>query len=524
MLEKADLKRRIDKEEYERSKEELVTKLVKLQQDCIREKLPVVVCVDGWSASGKGTSISKLVKDLDPRAFRVFSRNAPTDEERRYPFIKRYWERVGHYGTMTIFDKSWYLEAARAIAGAMEGAQSPDLSYPIFRDDGEFIGGNRDGQAVVLAESARMLERQLVDDGYLLIKCFFHISKKEQTRRIKALQADASTSWRVNEADIEQNENYKRRFRVVDRLLELTNTADMPWHVIAAENRRVRRIEFLEVLVREIENGLERHRKLKSNPVEIPDDFPLPRSRHTLIEMPKVEDIRHDLTLDPEEYRTLLKQEQAKLARYTSEIYLRRIPMMLVYEGWDAAGKGGNIKRVAAALDARDYRVVPSAAPSTIEKEHPFMWRYWTSLPKSGHIAIYDRSWYGRVMVERIEGFCTADDWRRAFEEINDFEWELYRTGALLLKFWIDVSFEEQLVRFEARKNDPDKAWKLTDEDWRNREKYPEYCEAINDMLRMTSTNFAPWTIIESDDKKYARIKTLKAINKAIEERLKKEK
>lgn len=242
------------------------------------------------------------------------------------------------------------------------------------------------------------------------------------------------------------------------------------------------------------------------------------------MEVQTVEEIRHDLTIDPEEYRNELKKEQERLNTLQFEMYRRQIPMMLVFEGWDAAGKGGAIKRIAAALDARDYRVIPSGAPTKPEKEHPFLWRYWVSLPKSGHTAIYDRSWYGRVMVERVEGFCTDSDWRRAFEEINDFEWEMFRTGALLMKFWVDVSQDEQLARFEARKNDPDKAWKLTDEDWRNREKYPQYCVAINDMLRMTSTYFAPWNIIESDDKKYARIKTIKAINAAIEERLKQDK
>ena len=263
---------------------------------------------------------------------------------------------------------------------------------------------------------------------------------------------------------------------------------------------------------------------MKENPVIIPDDFPLPRTRHDLVKVQSVEEIRHDLTIDPEEYRSELKKEQERLATLQLEMYRRQIPMMLVFEGWDAAGKGGAIKRIASALDARDYRVVPSGAPTKPEKEHPFLWRYWINLPKSGHTAIYDRSWYGRVMVERVEGFCTDSDWRRAFEEINDFEWEMFRTGTLLMKFWVDVSQDEQLARFEARKNDPDKAWKLTDEDWRNREKYPQYCVAINDMLRMTSTYFAPWNIIESDDKKYARIKTIKAINAAIEERLKQDK
>lgn len=525
MLEKADLKKRIDKEEYEQRKKELTEKLVRLQQQCIREKFPVVVCVDGWSASGKGTSISKLVKDLDARVFTVYSMNDPTEEECRYPLMKRFWERVGQYGTMTFFDKSWYSEIIKNLSGMIHsGKGAAHLPQPKIRDHVDYIVKSRNGEAGLFAESAGIFEGQLVADGYLIIKLFFHISKKEQTKRLEALEADKTTAWRVNEEDLYQNKNYDKTLPIIDKLLELTDSADAPWHIIAAENRRVRRIEFLETLVAEIEEGLARHVKIKENPVIIPDDFPLPRTRHDLVEVQTVEEIRHDLTIDPEEYRNELKKEQERLNTLQFEMYRRQIPMMLVFEGWDAAGKGGAIKRIAAALDARDYRVIPSGAPTKPEKEHPFLWRYWVSLPKSGHTAIYDRSWYGRVMVERVEGFCTDSDWRRAFEEINDFEWEMFRTGALLMKFWVDVSQDEQLARFEARKNDPDKAWKLTDEDWRNREKYSQYCVAINDMLRMTSTYFAPWNIIESDDKKYARIKTIKAINAAIEERLKQDK
>ena len=525
MLEKADLKKRIDKEEYEQRKNELTEKLVRLQQQCIREKFPVVVCVDGWSASGKGTSISKLVKDLDARAFTVYSMNDPTEDECRYPLMKRFWERIGQYGTMTFFDKSWYSEIIKNLSGMISGDKgSAHLPQPKIRDHVDYIVKSRNGKTGLFAESTQILEGQLVADGYLIIKLFFHISKKEQTKRIEALEADKNTAWRVNDEDLYQNKNYDKIYPIIDKLLELTDSADAPWHNIAAENRRVRRIEFLETLVTEIEEGLARHVKMKENPVIIPDDFPLPRTRHDLVKVQSVEEIRHDLTIDPEEYRSELKKEQERLATLQLEMYRRQIPMMLVFEGWDAAGKGGAIKRIASALDARDYRVVPSGAPTKPEKEHPFLWRYWINLPKSGHTAIYDRSWYGRVMVERVEGFCTDSDWRRAFEEINDFEWEMFRTGTLLMKFWVDVSQDEQLARFEARKNDPDKAWKLTDEDWRNREKYPQYCVAINDMLRMTSTYFAPWNIIESDDKKYARIKTIKAINAAIEERLKQDK
>ena len=195
--------------------------------------------------------------------------------------------------------------------------------------------------------------------------------------------------------------------------------------------------------------------------------------------------------------------------------------MMIMYEGWDAAGKGGSIKRVAQALDARSYTIFTSPAPTKIELAHPFLWRYWTRLPKAGHVGIYDRSWYGRVLVERVEGFASPSQWARAYDEINEFERSMVQWGAILLKFWVDISPETQLERFEARENNPDKQWKITAEDWRNRDRYPEYYAAIQDMFRLTSTPEAPWIILESDDKLYARVKALKTINQALEERLK---
>ena len=528
MLEQVDLKARLSKEEYEQRKDELVAELVRLQQECIVEKLPVVVCVDGWGASGKGTTISKLVKDLDPRSFRVHSMSDPNDYERRFPFTTRYWERIGRYGTMTFFNKSWYTEAIKAIVaslgegtGARKGKRrAPHRPHPTLRDSFDYLVSGAGDAVSLYAESAKIMERQLIADRYLIVKCFFQVSRKKQRARLEKLRANESTAWRVTDADFSQNDHYDDYAPLIDRLLEYTSSAESTWHVIPADHRRVCRIAFMEALASEMRDGLERYRSAKEHPIEIPADFPLPKSRYKLVEMPPIESVSHELAIDEGLYKEQLDREQKRLSALQPELYRRGIPMMLVFEGWDAAGKGGAIKRVASALDARDYRVVPSASPTPPEKERPFLWRYWTNLPKSGHACIYDRSWYGRVMVERIEGFCTAQEWRRAYEEINDFEWEMHRTGSLLLKFWINVSQDEQLRRFEARKNDPDKAWKLTDEDWRNREKYPQYREAIDDMMRLTSTDFAPWLIVESDDKKYARIKVLKAVNEAIEKRI----
>lgn len=235
---------------------------------------------------------------------------------------------------------------------------------------------------------------------------------------------------------------------------------------------------------------------------------------------PKVDEIDHSLVLDLEDYKRELKEQQHLLNKLEMEMYQKRIPLMLMYEGWDAAGKGGNIKRVAQALDARAYTIFPSPAPTKPELLHPHLWRYWTRLPKAGHVGIYDRSWYGRVLVERVEGFASTAEWARAYDEINEFEQELVRWGAILLKFWVDVSPEEQLRRFTDRQNDPAKQWKITDEDWRNRDKYPQYKAAVEDMFRLTSTPFAPWIVLESDDKHYARVKALKIINEALEARL----
>ena len=235
---------------------------------------------------------------------------------------------------------------------------------------------------------------------------------------------------------------------------------------------------------------------------------------------PRVENLDHSLSIPQDEYRTELKKLQKKLFRLENVMYQKRVPLLVLYEGWDAAGKGGNIKRVAQALDARAYTIFPSPAPTKPELAHPHLWRYWTRLPKAGHVGLYDRTWYGRVLVERVEKITPPERWAQGYDEINEFERDLIDWGAILLKFWVDVSDEEQLKRFEDRQKDPSKQWKITPDDWRNRDKHEEYISAIDDMFRLTSTEFAPWIVLESDDKKYARIKALRIIINALEDRL----
>jgi polyphosphate kinase 2 (PPK2 family) len=218
------------------------------------------------------------------------------------------------------------------------------------------------------------------------------------------------------------------------------------------------------------------------------------------------------LALDEEEYKSLLIKNQIALNKLAYQVYVQQRPVIMVFEGWDASGKGGAIRRVTEKIDPRGFVVYPIAAPKGDEATHHYLWRFWNRLPETGQIAIFDRSWYGRVMVERIEGFCTEAEWKRAYREINYFERQLVDFGTILFKFWLHIGKEEQLRRFESRSDDLRRSWKLTDEDWRNREKWDLYEDAVNEMLLKTSTITAPWTVIEGNSKLYARIKTLRTI------------
>jgi polyphosphate kinase 2 (PPK2 family) len=218
------------------------------------------------------------------------------------------------------------------------------------------------------------------------------------------------------------------------------------------------------------------------------------------------------LSLEQEEYDRLLIKYQVALHALAYQVYLQQRPVVIAFEGWDAAGKGGAIRRITEKIDPRGFVVYPIAAPKGDDATHHYLWRFWRRLPEAGQIAIFDRSWYGRVMVERIEGFCSEADWKRAYREINYYERQLVDFGTIVFKFWLHISKEEQLSRFTSRKDDKLRAWKLTDEDWRNREKWPQYEEAVNELLLKTSTMLAPWTIVEGDSKLYARIKILKTL------------
>ena len=478
-----------DKELEERlsvAREKLSTQQMKIKE----KRLPVLVLFEGFGAAGKGSMIGKVIRNIDPRFFKVTTMNEPSEEEKRKPFLYRYFVQIPEAGKFKFLDGGWMEEVTRErLSGSLN-----DTAYKSRVD------------------SVKRFERQLTDNGYLVLKFFFSISKKEQEKRLKRLEEDKNTRWRVSEGDFWQNKHYEKCMDVYEQYLCDTNQSTAPWYLVDAKDKKWAELQVLEVLVSGIDTAL------KNTKMAVP----LLQNAFPLEPIPNLCDISLDKELSKEEYKEKLNQYQSRLRELHNELYRRKIPVVIAYEGWDAAGKGGNIKRITEALDPRGFEVHPIASPEPHEKARHYLWRFWNRLPKTGHIAIFDRTWYGRVMVERLEGFCSENDWQRAYNEINEFEKELSDWGAVIIKFWVQIDKDTQLRRFNEREHTPEKRWKITDEDWRNREKWDLYEVAVNEMLKKTNTSYAPWYILESNDKQYARIKALEIVINEVEKVLKK--
>ena len=550
MLEQVDLSAKMSKEEYKPLHDELIAKLVVLQQEARKKGVGVVALFEGWNGAGKGSRIGDLVYELDARAthMHVLS-NFDEEGAARFrdmgsgvtgfePLMQEFWQALGPRGDMTLYERGWYTAAARRL---------------VYTDS----EANHAAHLQAYRRAVSEFERQLSADGYVVLKFFVHISKDVQKKRLKGLHDNPDTAWRVSDEELATVKDYDEIYARYDELLRNTDFDFARWTMVNGEDKRSANIAIAKALVRALERALasgpdaaaeaaaakaaansagaldqadprdrtpeETERVMtaaRAQAAEQAEETPL-HSRFTIVKNPpRLADIDHTLALTREEYQEALKREQKRFAELELKMYLARVPLMILYEGDDAAGKGGNIKRVAQAIDPRAYTIFPSPAPTKVELAHPHLWRYWTRLPRAGHVGIYDRSWYGRVLVERVEGFASPAEWGRAYDEINEFEGELEAWGALLLKFWVAVSPEEQLNRFNDRQNNPDKQWKITPEDWRNRDKHPQYDAAVDDMFRLTSTPYAPWRILESTNKYYARVKALKVINDELEKRL----
>lgn len=498
MLREVDLNKNLTKKEYKEMMDKLSPKFAALQREARAKGLPVMVVFEGWGASGKGTMISRLIQPLDPRGFKVFTIQAENEEEHMHPFLWRFWTKTPSKGRMHIFDRSWYRRVITEQMDAPMDQKRLDAAY----------------------QQILSFEEQLSADGTLIIKFFLHISADEQEKRLKKLERSPETKWRVTKADWKHFKQYKAYLPMYDHMLEQTDMSWAPWHVIEATDREYAAVKVMTIVAGMIEERLneENEKESRSHLAERAQEE-LPGTEETM-RTTVLDGVDVSLTMTKEDYKKRLSVLQKELTRLQNEMYLKRIPVVVALEGWDAAGKGGAIKRLTEPLDPRGYEVVPTAAPNDIEKAHHYLWRFWRAMPKDGHMTIFDRTWYGRVMVERIEGFCSQAEWRRAYREINQMEQNLTDHGVIVLKFWLQIDKDEQERRFNERMEDPEKQWKITDEDWRNREKWDAYVKAVDEMILRTSTTYAPWTIVEADSKYYARIKILETVVRALKNRI----
>lgn len=497
MLEKIDLSKGFTKKESKERIEQLGAELSVLQREAKTLHIPVMIVFEGWDAAGKGTLINRLIRTMDPRGFKVFTIQDESEEEYMRPFLWRFWTKTPAKGRIHIFDRSWYRRV---------------INEPIDKKLDKDQLRNAYNEIVFFEENLSL-------DNNLIIKLFLHISQKEQKKRFKKLEESPETKWRVTSEDWKHNKQYDEYLHIYEEMIEKTDTEFAPWTIIEATNREYAEVKILSTVVTALKNKIaevEAQNEAKADNKKSKKTQKAKSPYKTTV----LDGIDLNKSLTKEEYKKKLKKLQDKLEKLHGDLYKHRIPVILAFEGWDAGGKGGAIKRLTEKLDPRGYEVIPTASPNDIEKAHHYLWRFWNAVPKAGHIAIFDRTWYGRVMVERIEGFCSEEEWQRAYKEMNEMEEQFANFGAIVIKFWLHIDKDEQERRFKERMEIPEKQWKITDEDWRNREKWDQYVEAVDEMIVRTSTSYAPWVVVEGNNKYYARIKVLETVVKALEERL----
>ncbi len=505
MFETAELGRTVPKEAFEKAVPVLRVELVDLQQRLRAADFPVLVLFSGVNGAGKGETINLLNEWMDPRWIESSAYQPPSDEERERPRFWRYWRDVPAKGRLGLFLSAWY--------------SRPFLDHVY----GESTVSEYDAQ---LNECAAF-ERVLADDGALILKFWMHLGRSQQKRRLRALEKDPLQRWRITEVDWKHWQMYDRFVEVAEHTIRATSIPQAPWKIVEGMDSRYRALTVATTIRDAIgarlgaraPSGPSMRRRTDPNglrAVERADDEaaatleePL---HHTVLT-----DLDMDLTVGKNEYRKELPRLQGRVNSLFREAKNHGTSLICVFEGWDAGGKGGAIRRLTRALDARDYRVIPIASPNDEEAAHHYLWRFWRQVRRAGRVTIFDRSWYGRVLVERVEGFASALEWRRAYSEINEFERQLTEFGIVLVKFWLHITPEEQLRRFEERQAIEYKKWKLTDEDWRNRERWELYESAVQEMVERTSTFDAPWTLIEGNSKSYARLKVLRTVSEALE-------
>jgi polyphosphate:AMP phosphotransferase len=484
MFESAELDHCISREEYQKEKPRVREALLDAQLELVRQRrFAMLIQIEGMDAAGKGETMQLLHAWMDTRHIHTHAFDEPTEEERERPTLWRYWRALPPKGEIGIFFGAWQSVGLKRL------------------QQGDYEEG--------IDQSVR-LERMLANEGVLIVKLWFHLSKRQQKKRLKKLEKDPQTRWRVTEAEWTHYKAYEKWRSAAEYLLRRTSTAEAPWFVVAGADRRYRNLTVANLLLKALRQRLDRPEQ--GSTIEQPASVPPPIDRRDVLHA-----LDYGLHLADGEYGEELEHWQGRLNLLSRAPRFGRTAVLAVFEGPDAAGKGGSIRRVTEALDPRCYHVIPIAAPSEEERAQPYLWRFWRHVPGRGRFAIFDRSWYGRVLVERVEGLCTEADWARGYSEINDFEAQLHDHGFLVCKFWLAITPEEQMKRFQEREDTGFKRFKLTPEDWRNRDKWDDYERAVCDMVDRTSTEIAPWTLVEANDKKFARIKVLKTLCRAIE-------
>ncbi|MFG0381693.1 polyphosphate:AMP phosphotransferase [Pseudomonas sp. zbq_18] len=489
MFESAELGHAIDEETYAREVPALREGLLEAQYELKQQgRFPVIILINGIEGAGKGETVKLLNEWMDPRLIQVNTFDVQTDEELARPPAWRYWRQLPPKGRIGIFFGNWYSQMLQ----------------------GRVHGHFKDAVLDQAIDNALALEQMLCDEGALIFKFWFHLSKKQMKVRLKTLQDDPQHAWRISPLDWLQSKTYDKFVRHGERVLRRTSRDFAPWYVVEGSDENYRSLMVGRILL----DGLQAALKAKTRRIPQPHVAPMIAS---LDNRGLLDSLDLSQALEKDEYKDMLAVEQARLAMLMRDKRMRRHALVAVFEGNDAAGKGGAIRRVAAALDPRQYRIVPVAAPTEEERDQPYLWRFWRHIPARGKFTVFDRSWYGRVLVERVEGFCEPADWLRAYGEINDFEEQLVGAGVVLVKFWLAIDQDEQFKRFKEREAIPFKRFKITEEDWRNRDKWDDYRAAVGDMVNRTSTSIAPWTLVEANDKRFARVKVLRTINDALE-------
>jgi AMP-polyphosphate phosphotransferase len=503
MFEAAEVGRKLEKEEYKAQVPVLRAELLDAQQQLLRAPFPVIVLFAGVDAAGKSETASLLNEWMDPHWIVTRGYMDPSAEERERPRLWRYWRDLPPKGRIALFLSAWYSSPIRdRVARRISNAEFD-----------------------ALLDEVAVFERALTDDGAVIIKFWMHLGKSAQKKRFKAWEKDPLRRWRVGKDSWRHWRMFDRFVAAADRAIRRTSNDQAPWHIVEGEDERYRSVAVGTALRDAIRRGLE-HAQAGQRPPRRKPARAKEALRSTLDQIERDFNVldRLDMTrrLDPKRFDEVLERQQGRLNLLQRKAQDKGISTILVFEGWDAAGKGGAIRRITAALDARDYQVIAISAPTDEEKARQYLWRFWRHLSRAGRITIFDRSWYGRVLVERVEAFATEDEYRRGYSEIRHFEEQLIAHGILLVKFWIHITKDEQLRRFRDRRRTEFKRWKITAEDWRNRGRWADYTLAVNEMVARTSTQVALWTLVEGNDKNFARIKVLKTLADRLERRLRK--